>query len=69
MIPAIENYNGMNITFQVTEDCNLRCRYCYEVDKKPGDLPLEYARRFIDIILADPDPLNAKGTESEWILK
>ncbi|GBR76935.1 radical SAM protein [Candidatus Termititenax persephonae] len=69
MIPAIKNYEGLNITFQVTEDCNLRCKYCYEVDKKPGDLPLEYARKFIDIILTDEDPINAKGTDSEWILK
>ncbi|MDR1323425.1 MAG: 4Fe-4S cluster-binding domain-containing protein [Candidatus Margulisbacteria bacterium] len=69
MIPAIKNYEGLNITFQVTEDCNLRCKYCYEVDKKPGDLPFEYAQKFIDVILEDEDPINAKGTDSEWILK
>jgi uncharacterized protein len=69
MIPAIKNYEGLNITFQVTEDCNLRCKYCYEVDKKPGDLPFEYAQKFVDIILEDEDPINVKGTDSEWIIK
>ncbi|MDR1113947.1 MAG: hypothetical protein LBL50_02530 [Candidatus Margulisbacteria bacterium] len=69
MIPSIKEYEGMNITFQVTEDCNLRCKYCYEVDKKPGDLPFEYAQKFVDIILEDEDPINAKGTDSEWIVK
>jgi uncharacterized protein len=38
------------------------------VDKKPGDLPFEYARKFIDVILEDEDPISAKGTKSEWIL-
>ncbi|GBR73653.1 radical SAM/SPASM domain-containing protein [Candidatus Termititenax aidoneus] len=68
MIPAISEYEGMSITFQVTEDCNLRCKYCYEIDKRPGDLPFEYAQKFIDIILEDDDPISAKGTDNEWIL-
>ena len=68
MIPATKNYGCLSITFQVTEDCNLRCKYCYEVDKKPGDLPFEYAQRFVDLILTDEYPINAKGTDSEWIL-
>lgn len=63
-----QGYKGMSVTFQVTEDCNLRCKYCYELDKRPGDLPLEYAKSFIDIILSDPDPINAIGTDKEWIL-
>ena len=62
MIPGIKQYEGMEITFQVTEDCNLRCKYCYEVDKKPGDLPFEYAQKFIDIMLTDDDPIGVKGT-------
>jgi uncharacterized protein len=69
MIPPIDQYQGLNITFQVTEDCNLRCKYCYEVDKKPGTLPLDYAQKFIDVILAEPDPINALNTDSAWLLK
>lgn len=68
MIKSIHPYNGLNVTLQVTEDCNLRCVYCYEVNKKPGTLKLEYAKKFIDIILEDPDPIGVIGTESEWIL-
>ena len=69
MIPPIKQYEGLDITFQVTEDCNLRCKYCYEVDKKPGDLPFEYAQKFINIILEDEDPIGVKGTKEEWILQ
>lgn len=68
MIPPIDQYQGLNITFQVTEDCNLRCKYCYEVNKKPGTLPFDYAKRFVDIILTDPDPINAQATDSAWLL-
>ncbi|MDR1114530.1 MAG: 4Fe-4S cluster-binding domain-containing protein, partial [Candidatus Margulisbacteria bacterium] len=69
MIPDIKEYAGLSITFQVTEDCNLRCKYCYEVNKRPGNLPLEYAQKFIDIILTDPDPIRAEGTGHEWMLQ
>jgi uncharacterized protein len=68
MIPAIKNYDGLSITFQVTEDCNLRCKYCYEVSKRPGDLPFEYAQKFIDLMLTESDPIAARGTDHEWIL-
>jgi uncharacterized protein len=68
VIPAIKNYVGLNITFQVTEECNLRCKYCYEVDKQPGNLPFEYAQKFIDLILLDDDPIGARGTEHEDML-
>lgn len=69
MLKPTENYSGLSITFNVTEDCNLRCSYCYELDKKPGDLPIEYAKKFIDLMLSDPDPIGVKGTETEWMLK
>ena len=43
-----------NVTFLVTADCQLRCRYCYVVGKHGGArMPLEIARRSIDFILAD----------------
>ena len=69
MIKQVPNYEGLNISFQVTEDCNMACKYCYEVDKKPGDLPFEYAQKFIDILLTDPDPIGVLGTDNEWILQ
>ena len=34
MVPKSANEGNMNnITFCLTEDCNLRCKYCYEVNK------------------------------------
>lgn len=68
MINALSNYEGFNITFHVTEECNLRCAYCYELNKNPRDLPLEYAYRFIDLILQEEDPAGLRGTKNEWIL-
>jgi uncharacterized protein len=51
MIDYINNYDDYStITFNTTEDCNLRCRYCYEINKNPKTLPLEYAIKFIDLI-------------------
>lgn len=69
MIFPQEHYEGLNVTFNVTEDCNIRCKYCYLLDKKPGDLPLEYAEKFIDVLLNDPDPIGVKDTENSWIIE
>lgn len=67
MIPRMREYHGLNVTFQVTEDCNLRCKYCYEVRKKPRDLPFEYAKLFIQHVLDDPDPASVSGTSHEFL--
>jgi uncharacterized protein len=67
MILPIKLFNGLEVTFQVTEDCNLRCKYCYEVDKVPGTLSFDYAKKFIDILLNDPNPINA-GEEEKWLI-
>ena len=37
----------------LTEDCNLRCRYCF-VPKKPKRMSLEVGREAIDFMLAAP---------------
>ena len=69
LISAMETFQGLNITLQVTEDCNMACKYCYEVNKRPGILDFEYAKKFIDIILESDDPIDIRGTENDWILK
>lgn len=48
-----EHYLGeaFNVTFQVTDDCNLRCSYCYQINKGHHKMPLEVAKRFIDLLL------------------
>jgi uncharacterized protein len=69
MIKDIGNYEGLNITYQVTNDCGLNCIYCYELNKNPEDLPIEYANKFTDLILNDPDPIGAMNTDNQWILE
>ena len=40
-----------NVTFQVTNQCNLRCSYCYEHNKCSGSMNIYTARKCIDTIL------------------
>lgn len=39
------------ITFQVTNQCNLRCSYCYEHNKSCGSMDIYIAKKCIDCIL------------------
>lgn len=55
-----QNHTKMarNITFQVTEDCNMNCTYCYQGHKQKNSMTFDIAKRFIDMILDQPDKLN-----------
>ena len=48
-----------NITFIVTKDCQLACKYCYLVGKNVKErMPWEVAKTFVDYVLdheTDPD--------------
>lgn len=71
MIEDWPNFEGLNATINTTEDCNLRCKYCYETHKKALSIKEDIAYRFIDLIYdsldAQEDFLNLKGTPDEWI--
>lgn len=41
----------MPITVQVTEDCNLRCSYCFQINKSKNRLTFDDCKKFIDYIL------------------
>lgn len=41
----------LNVTFQVTDACNLCCSYCYQINKGTHVMPLEVAQKFIDLLL------------------
>ena len=41
-----------NITFQVTDACNLACSYCYQINKGKRVMSLETAKKFIDLLLS-----------------
>ena len=45
------------ITFQVTEDCCMKCTYCYQHNKKPNVMSFEIAKQFIDDLLSGSDKL------------
>lgn len=45
------------ITFQVTDNCNLKCTYCYQINKGKRVMSFETAKKLIDLIL-EPGPKN-----------
>ena len=47
------NEKAQSLTFIVTEDCNLRCKYCYITHKASNaKMSLEVAQKFIDYVLS-----------------
>lgn len=53
-VPTWRDGKAQTITFIVTEDCNLRCKYCYITHKAANKrMNFETARLFIDYILSD----------------
>lgn len=40
-----------NVTFQVTDACNLCCSYCYQINKGNHVMPLKVAQKFIDLLI------------------
>ena len=52
MVPAWNSGTAQTITFVVTEDCNLRCKYCYITHKNSKNkMNLDTAKEFIDYLL------------------
>lgn len=51
----LEAWNGstaQSLTFIVTEDCNLRCKYCYITHKASNKkMNIDVAKKFIDYVL------------------
>ncbi len=53
MIKCPKQYEGQVLTIVVTNDCNLRCKYCYEIDKKDrGTISLKSVEKFAKMIVA-----------------
>lgn len=70
MLADIKQFEGCTCTINTTEDCNLRCKYCYETNKQATSITMDKCQKFIDLILsdvnADKDPFKFKGTDKEW---
>ena len=49
--------NTLSVTFQVTDACNLACKYCYQINKNHHVMDLDIAKKFIDILIADDEQM------------
>lgn len=57
-----------SITFIVTEDCQLRCKYCYITGKNPGkSMSLDVAESAVDYFLDHPDIFPESSVVWEFI--
>lgn len=57
-----------NITFIVTKDCQLACKYCYLVGKNEKErMPWEIAKRAIDYILDHEDEMREESVVWDFI--
>lgn len=48
--PIYKDKKIIEITFQVTEDCTLACKYCYQHNKSPKTMTLDVAKKYIDVV-------------------
>lgn len=45
------------ITYQITDDCNMACTYCYQHHKCHHVMPFEIAKKFTDWLLDENNPI------------
>lgn len=63
-----ESGRAKNITFIVTKDCQLACKYCYLVGKNSKErMTFDVAKKSIDYILSNRDLFNEKSVEFDFI--
>ena len=43
---------SQTVTFQVTDDCNLACTYCYQIHKGKRRMSFEVAKKFADLLIS-----------------
>lgn len=48
----LSDYLVRPVTFQVTDDCSLRCSYCYQINKGKRRMSFETGKKFIDLLLS-----------------
>lgn len=60
-----EDMATKNVTFQVTDACNLACTYCYQINKHTNVMPFEVAKDFIELLL-EKDNENTKRYVDTW---
>lgn len=45
------------VTFQVTDDCNLKCSYCYQINKGHRKMSFETGKKIVDMLLTEPEKI------------
>lgn len=55
-------------TLYITEDCNLRCRYCYEENKCKNSMSIDVAKKAFDYFLEDAKKTNIDEKYNIWEL-
>lgn len=59
---------SQTVTFVVTNDCNLRCKYCYITHKSPDKrMNFETAKEFIDLLLSSDEMRYEEAVILEFI--
>jgi len=48
----VNDWRAKTITFQITEECNLNCSYCYQGAKSRNRMSFETAKEIVDTLLA-----------------
>lgn len=67
-LPRAWNPAAKSITFCVTEDCNLVCKYCYMTGKNAKHtMPFEVARKAVDYILTHREHFKEEAVVWEFI--
>lgn len=67
-LPKMWNESAKSITFCVTEDCNLACKYCYMTGKNTKNkMPFEVAKKAVDYILSNREYFNEEAVVWEFI--
>ena len=68
LAPGFEDGKANNITFCVTEECNLRCKYCYLIHKNSfKKMSFETAKKAVDYFLNARDVYNEKSVVWDFI--
>lgn len=50
----MERKKTFNLQLMITEECNLRCTYCFEIDKGSRQMPIDIAKEILDRELSQP---------------
>ncbi|WP_175490766.1 radical SAM peptide maturase, CXXX-repeat target family [Clostridium gasigenes] len=67
-IPTWKNGEAHDITFVVTEDCNLRCKYCYISGKASEKvMTIETAKKAVDYLLDSGEVFNSEAVVWNFI--